>query len=163
MAVRDLQDMGINLQKIVKRLNANQNLLKLLFYTDMDPLSKPDLAPVDISRHINEKLIKIVPRVGPYETSQSIVSLRIVQGITNTTNNEFQGYRMDIEVFVPLTNWFIKDQNLRPFAIMGEIKKSLCGKHIEGLGKISGGDFQINFQTEEMSCYEMNFWFDLYN
>ena len=40
---------------------------------------------------------------------------------------------------------------------MGEIQKSLCGKKINGLGKISGGDFSINFLTEEISCYEMSF------
>ena len=43
MAVRKLQEMGENLQLIVKRLLANQTLLKLLYYTDKDPLSQPDL------------------------------------------------------------------------------------------------------------------------
>jgi hypothetical protein len=37
--VRDLAEMGENLQKIFKRLQANQNLLKLLYYTDKDPLN----------------------------------------------------------------------------------------------------------------------------
>ena len=40
---------------------------------------------------------------------------------------------------------------------MGEILKTLKGKTIDGLGKISGGDFALNFLTEEMSCYEMSF------
>ena len=34
----------------------------------------------------------------------------------------------------------IKDSNLRPFAIMGEIEESLNNKTINGLGKITGGD-----------------------
>lgn len=161
--VRNLGDLGINLQKIVARLTANKNLLKLLYYTDMDPLGRPDLTKDEIRTEVDEKLIMMVPRIGVYETAQSRLSLRVVSGITGSENDEFQTFRFDIEIFVPLTSWFIKDQNLRPFAIMGEIKKSLQGKTIEGLGKIRGGDFQINFQTEEMSCYEMNFWFDLYD
>ena len=71
--------------------------------------------------------------------------------------SRIQDIQINIEVFVPLTQWIIKDSNLRPFAIMGEIQKSLCGKKINGLGKISGGDFSINFLTEEISCYEMIF------
>jgi hypothetical protein len=36
---------------------------------------------------------------------------------------------------------------------MGEIQKSLNGKTINGLGKIKGGDFFLNFLTEEISAY----------
>ena len=43
MATRNLSDLGLNLQKIVSRLQANQNLLKLLYYTGKDPLSEADL------------------------------------------------------------------------------------------------------------------------
>ena len=43
MATRNLADMGTNLQKIVKRLQANQNLLKLLYYSGKDPLSEDDI------------------------------------------------------------------------------------------------------------------------
>ena len=109
MATRNLADVGLNLQKIVNRLQSNQQLLKLLYYTGKDPYSEADLT-----------------------TSQ----------IKN-------------EVFVPLTQWIIKDSNLRPFAIMGEIHKSLNGKTIDGLGKMTGGDFKINFLTDEIGCYEM--------
>jgi len=56
---------------------------------------------------------------------------------------------------VPLTQWYIKDSNLRPFAIMGEIHKCLNNKTISGLGKMRGGDFQINFMTDEIVSYEM--------
>jgi hypothetical protein len=38
---------------------------------------------------------------------------------------------------------------------MGEIHKSLNNKIIEGLGKMVGGDFQINFLTDEICSYEM--------
>ena len=35
--VRNLKELGPNLQKIVNRLQANQDLLKLLYYNDKDP------------------------------------------------------------------------------------------------------------------------------
>lgn len=155
--VRNLGEMGLSLQKIVTRLLTNQNLLKLLYYTDKDPLNHEDLTQEKIQNEIYEKMVKIVPRVGPKETANSLISLRVVRGLANPTNGEFQDVIMQIEVFVPMTQWFIKDSNLRPFAIMGEIQKSLNGKVINGLGKLEGGDFALNFLTDEISCYELTF------
>ena len=163
MATRNLGDLGIHLQKIVSRLMANQNLVKLLYYTGKDPYSEDDLNQEQIKDQIYEKLIRVVPRVSSKETAESIVALRVVQAKTNNTNHEFKDFIIGIEVFVPMTQWFIKNSNLRPFAIMGEIHKSLNGKVIDGLGKIQGGDFQINFLTDEMSCYEMTYYIQSYD
>lgn len=155
--VRNLRELGPNLQKIINRLQSNQKLLKLLYYNDKDPLSQPDLTPTQIQNEVFDKLIKIVPRIGPKETANSLISLRVVNGMTNRSNTEFKDIALAIEVFVPLTQWAIKDTNLRPFSIMGEIQESLNGKVVNGLGKIQGGDFSLNFLTEEISCYEMTF------
>lgn len=152
---RNLGDVGTNLQKIVNRLYQNQKLLKLLYYTDKDPYAGEDLTDEQIKEQIFEKLIKIIPRVGPKETAQSLVAIRFTRGDTNPQNGEFRDFLINIEVFVPLTQWIIKDSNLRPFAIMGEIHRSLNNKTIDGLGKMVGGDFQINFLTDEIGCYEM--------
>lgn len=157
MNVRNCADIGINAQYIMKRLLANQDLLKLLYYTDKDPLSHEDLTDEQIQKEIFEKLVKIVPRIGPKETAKSIIALRIANGRGLATNNEFKSVIISIEIFVPMTQWVIKDTNLRPFAIMGEIQKSLNNKKIEGLGKLTGGDFDLNFLTEEISAYEQTF------
>ena len=110
-----------------------------------------------IQNEVFEKLVKIVPRVGPKETAHSVIALRIARGRTDMQNSEFKHITVSLEVFVPLTQWIIKDTNLRPFAIMGEIQKSLEGKKIDGLGKMSGGDFDLDFLTEEISAYLMTF------
>ena len=157
MATRNLADVGTNLQKIVSRLQSNQKLLKLLYYTGKDPYNEKDLTDEQIKNEIFEKLIKVVPRVGPKETAQSIIVIRMTRGRSNPGNGEFRDFLINIEVFVPLTQWIIKDSNLRPFTIMGEIHKSLNNKTIDGLGKFTGGDFQINFLTDEIGCYEMNY------
>ena len=157
MNVRNCTDIGVNAQYIVKRLLANQNLLKLLYYTDKDPLSHEDLTEEQIQNEVFGKLVKIVPRVGPKETAHSIVAIRIARARGLAMNNEFKNVNISVEVFVPMTQWIIKDTNLRPFAIMGEIQKSLNGKKIEGLGKMIGGDFDLNFLTEEISAYEQTF------
>ena len=157
MAVRNCTEIGENLQKIVRALMGNQDLLKYLYYTDKDPLSHEDLTDEQKRKEIFEKLVKIVPRVGPKEDDKSIISIRVSRGATNAENSEFRDLLLSIEVFTPLTQWLLKSDNLRPFLIMGEIQKTLAGKKVNGLGKLSGGDFSLNYMTEEISCYEQMF------
>lgn len=153
MGVRNCEELGPNLQKIMSRFLSNQRLLKLLYYTDKDPYSQPDLTQEQIQKEVFEKLVKIVPRVGPKETANSIIVLKVGQSEYDENNSEFRNIRIDVESFVPLTQWIIKDDNLRPFAIMGEVQKTLNGKTINGFGKMKGGDFILNFLTEEISAY----------
>lgn len=155
--VRNCAELGVNLQKIINRLISNKDLLKLLYYNDKDPLSQPDLTEKQIKEEVLEKLIKIIPRIGPKETANSIVSIRVVSARRNLENNEFRDITIAVEIFVPLTQWIIKDSNLRPFAIMGEIQKSLDNKKINGLGRMIGGEFNLNFLTEEISAYEQSY------
>ena len=157
MSVRNCADIGINLQYVVKRLIANQNLLKLLYYTDKDPIEGEDLTQEQIQDEVFEKLIKVIPRVGPKETAHSLITITVSRGSGLAVNGEFKSLIIRLEVFVPMTQWIIKDSNLRPFAIMGEIQKSLRGKKIEGLGKMEGGDFDLDFLSEEMTAYLMTF------
>ena len=54
-------------------------------------------------------------------------------GITTVDANqvistEFKDVKIQIEVFVPLTQWYIKSTNLRPFAILGKVQESLDNK-----------------------------------
>lgn len=162
MRVRNCREVGENLQKIVKRLMANDDLINLLYYTDKDPLSQPHLTEQEKKEKIFEKLIKIVPRIGPKEDAKSLISIRVVNGSKINSNTEFRNIKISVEIFVPLTQWIIKDTNLRPFAILGEVQESLDGKTINGLGKMEGGDFDLNFLTEEIGAYEQTFWITTY-
>ena len=157
MGVRNCAELGENLQVIVKALCANQKLLKYLYYSDKDPLNHPDLDQIVIQKEIMNKLIRIIPKVGPKETAQSVLVIRVANGRKLSENKEFKLISLVVEIFVPLTQWIIKSDNLRPFLILGEIQKSLDGKTINGLGKLEGGDFDLNFITDEIASYEMLF------
>lgn len=163
MAVRNCAEIGENLQKIVTRLMANDNLVNLLYYTNKDPLNSEPLTEEQKREEVYEKLIKIIPRVGPKDTAHSVISIKVEKGIKDDENTEFRNIKISIEIFVPLTQWIIKNTNLRPFAILGEIEKSLQGKTINGLGKIEGGDFDLGFFTDEIGSYEQFFWITTYD
>jgi hypothetical protein len=156
MGARNCQELGINLQKICSRLIANNDLVKLLYYTDIDPLAQTELTEEEKKQIFND-LICIIPRVGTREDSKSVIAIYVPKASGLNGNTEFKTVTIAIDVFVPLTQWIIKDSNLRPFAIMGEIQKSLNDKTVNGLGKIKGGDFDLVLLTDEMSGYRQIF------
>ena len=162
MAVRHCRELGENLQKIVTRLMANDRLVNLLYYTDKDPLNQPPLTDEQKKEFIFEKLIKIIPRIGPKEDAKSVLVIKVDRATKMSSNTEFKTVKIQIEVIVPLTQWVIKDSNLRPFLILGEIEESLNNKKINGLGKMVGGDFDTNFYTDEVSDFEQTFWITAY-
>ena len=162
MGVRNCREIGENLQKIVQRLMANDRLVNLLYYTDKDPLSQPHLTQEQKKELIFEKLIKLTPRIGPKEDAKSIIVIKAVRANKLNSNTEFRDVKIQAEVIVPLTQWFIKDINLRPYLILGEIEESLNGKTVNGLGKMIGGDFDTNFFTDEVSDFEQTFWITSY-
>ena len=157
MAVRNCREIGENLQKIITRLMANDDLVKLLYFNDADPFAHEALTEQQKKEEVFNKLIKIIPKVTAHETTQSVIAIRIVHGLKNSSNNEFRNVRIGIEVFVPWDQWLFKNTNLRPFAILGLIQESLDGKTINGLGKLSGGNFTLNFLTDELACYEATY------
>ncbi len=154
---RNCGELGINLQKICSRLLANDNLIKLLYHTNQDPLGQEVLSETQKKEEIFQELLKIIPFVGTREDSKSVIVVYIPSASRLGGNQEFKTVNITIDVFVPIKQWIIKDSNLRPFAIMGEIQSSLDGKTINGLGKIQGGDFDLTLLTDEMSCYRQTF------
>jgi hypothetical protein len=157
MSVRNCQELGLSLQKIVRRLLENDDLVKLLYFEDKDPLSHENLTSEFKQKEIFEKLIKVVPMIGTNTDSKSRLVVYITRGSKLAQNNEFKNVVIKVSIFTPLTNWIIKDTNLRPFAILGQTQASLDGKTINGLGRLSGGDFELKMLTEEISCYEQTF------
>jgi len=147
------QDLGKNLRKIYTRLEANEELCKLLYYTDKDPLSQPALEDPSI---LFEKEIRIIPRVGSIELERSKIVLVVTYGKLNE-NHWYSDISLKFGVYTTLTQWIIKDENLRPFLIIDNIIKSLDGKKIEGLGTMMGGEFALSLLTEEVSCYDIYF------
>lgn len=160
MAVRNFEEMGENLMEITKRLLANQNLCKLLKYSDKNPLSHSDF--VD-TKELLHKRIRILPKVEPQENTESTIVLLINNGFTNSSNSEFKLLNLIVYVYVPFEKWVINDTQLRPFALMSEIQKSLDNKQIKGLGRLSLEEFSLDLITDEMGAYRMNFNFDVFN
>ena len=157
MSIRNCGELGLDLQKIVSRLLANDNLVKLLYYENKDPFGEPNLTKEEKEKLIYQKLIKIVPQYKEDDNNKSVLMVYINKGTKIPGNKEFMNLQIVVDVFVPLDTWIIKDINLRPFAILGEIQNSLEGKTINGLGRIEGNGFALTDMSEKMSVYSQTF------
>lgn len=148
------QELGINLIKIAKLLIKNQNLCKLLVNTDLDPLNHKD--EID-GLSLLHKNIRVIPYIAhSEETTQSKIVLTYTNGeITNNQSSE--QLTLTVGVYVPYKEWAIVGDDLRPLAIMAEVRKSLQDKKINGLGELVYNEFSLNYSSEEMSCYLMEF------
>lgn len=162
MGVRNCAEIGENLQKIVTRLMANDDLVNLLYYTDKDPLSQPHLSDEQKKEEVFEELIKVIPYMPDRKDSRSTIAIVVLNGTKVDSNTEFLRLKLGISIRIPLDSWLIKNTNLRPFLILGEIQKSLDGKKINGIGKISGGDFYLNSITPEAGIYQQEYWITTY-
>ena len=116
MSVRNCAELGENLQKIVRRLLANDDLVKLLYYEEDDPIGQLALSTEMKNKEVFEKLIKTVPRVGTKDTAKSVIVVYVQKAGKLSGNREFRNVRILVDVIVPLTQWYIRDTNFRPFA-----------------------------------------------
>ena len=161
MAVRNSQELGENLQNIAMRLLSNQNLCKLLIYSDRDPLSRED---IENTMELLEKNITVIPLVNEKEfDTESKIVLVYDSGLLNEDNTEFKTVLLSVLVYTPLRSWVINDLQLRPFYIISEIEKSLKGKKINGLGKLTYNGFTLDLLTDDISCYKLEFEIDAYD
>lgn len=159
MSIRNCKELGKNLQEMMKRLIANQNLCKLIYYTDKDPLNQPD---IDGSLLINNG-ITVIPKYNPVEEANAQIILTLQNANKIDSNTEFRYINFIFYVYVPITQWAIKNENLRPFLILQEIENSLNGKNINGLGTLKSGDIDLNSVTQQMTCYTLNFYLTDFN
>ena len=157
MAIKNLRELGENLQKIMKKLMQNQRLMKLLYYTDKDPLGHEDIPQEVIVHEIYEKFLRVTPKLDDHVTQNTVAILYVTHGYRNRSNREFRDIDLEIEIFCPLESWFIKSDNLRPFMILGEIQDSLEGLKINGMGQLTGGDYKLEFITDDVSAHTIAF------
>ena len=161
MAIRNSVEVGENLTKIATLLLNNSRLCRLLKYTDANPFSEEH---EDVSqKDILHKNIKIVPLVKEEETNtESVVAIVFSEGLIGD-NKEFKRVSFDIMVYVPLSEWILNDENLRPFLIISEIEKSLKNKRIQSLGTIDYKGFEASLVTDVLSCHRLRFEIDVFN
>ena len=140
------KDMGIILNKILD----NPRILRLLYYTSKDALDKPNLNDDQILELL-EKNIKIVPKI---KVDKEVINYLIVSfnNFIESSNPEFRDNIIEFDIICHLDNWQLKDFQLRPFKIAGELDSMFNKVKLTGIGLLEFLSAQERVLSDEYAA-----------
>ena len=125
------KDMGIIVNMILK----NERLKKMLHYTTRDCLSQPKLTE-DESLDLFGKNIKIIPKLQIDKEVLNYLIISFDNFTINGSNPEFRDNIIEFDIICHFDQWQMKDFQLRPYKIAGEIDSMFNEKHLTGIGTL---------------------------
>lgn len=128
------KDLAIIVDKILK----NKRLQRLLYYTTPDCLDRskhPELEDKE-KRELFAKNIKIVPKICVDGSVYNYILVNFDKFVPNTKNPEFRDNIIEFDIICHFDQWHLKDFELRPYKIAGEIDSMLNNQHLTGIGEL---------------------------
>lgn len=122
-----------NLSIIIDKFLKNNNLCKLLYYTEKDCLKAPDLTMEQKLSMLN-KQIQIVPKLDIIDTCPNFIIITFDNFTPNAKNPEFNDFIITIDILCHPDHWNLGNFALRPYRIAGEIDSMLNNKKMIGIG-----------------------------
>lgn len=152
--IKNYKQLSGILKQISLRLLDNQNLCKLVYYDDINPLSHADIADTKI---LFDNQILFKPQAYIQNVTKAKLILLFPSCLKDLSNLEIMELPIDVYVSVPFSTWVIEGDDLRTFMIMSEIESSLDSKEIGGIGRLQSLGFTLYLNTEELAVYKMEF------
>lgn len=125
------KDLGL----IVDLMMKNNRLKKLLYYTSSDCLIKNNLTE-DESLSLFGEQIKILPKI-KIDNELLVYVVITFDNFIPTGNPKFRDNIITFDIICHYDQWNLKDFELRPFKIAGEIDSMLNNKHLSGIGTLN--------------------------
>ncbi|TPG68903.1 hypothetical protein EEL31_10420 [Brevibacillus laterosporus] len=118
--MKKLELLSPNLESIIKEVTTNQQLCKLIYYTQVNPLDQPD---------IKKTSSLIMKNIFPYPfdletTEKDCVQLRVSYPEVEIQNRTIENTSVLFEIALSKNLWSIAkndETSLRPFEIMSEL------------------------------------------
>jgi hypothetical protein len=148
------QELNSSIFLIRDMLLANQNLCKLLYYNERDPLSQPTISNTKV---LDMENLFPMPKMPDIETKkQSILDYYFNISEPWTENPFFRKTYLTFDIIIHLDLWLIKDA-LRPYSILNEIDEMFNNKYINDLsGKnIYANDAKVLKYSDMFYGYHM--------
>lgn len=140
------KDMGIILNKIL----GNPRILRLLYYTSKDALDKPDLNDDQI-QELLQKNIKIIPKI---KVDKEVINYLVISfnNFIESSNPEFRDNVIEFDIICHLDNWQLKDFQLRPFKIAGELDQMFNNNKFTNVGRLEFLSAQEKVLSDEYAA-----------
>lgn len=161
--VRNFKAVGDNLFLIAQKILEDDDICKLLYYTDEDPLSHENMTEEQKMDLLHKNVI-IVPKVPENDNIKGSYILVLYDGFgASVSNSEFKEADLLFIIVSPPENWVVNDGSLRPYLIMSRIDELFNNKKIANIGTlrfIKGDRFVLNSQLTgyglTYTTYEFN-------
>ena len=124
-----------DLNLIAQQMLKNPRLLKLLYYSESDCLSKPILSAAQKIELIN-KHIRIVPKLDIDKVCPIFVVISFDNFTPNATNPEFRDCTVNFDILCHPDHWNLGNFQLRPYKIAGEIDGMFNKRKMTGIGTL---------------------------
>lgn len=124
-----------DLALIVQRLWNNENLMKLLYYSQKDCQKAKNLTQEQKLDMIG-KQIKIVPYIPIDEKCPIYIIISMNTFTPNEENPEFRDCIIEFDILCHPDHWNLGNFQLRPYKIAGEIDVAIDGKKLTGIGEV---------------------------
>lgn len=124
---------------IMQKILSNKRVLRLLYYTSPDCLekTKSDLTSEQIKEMFTSKQISNVPKVKIDADKKTYLRVTFDSFTPNGTNTFYRDHIVEIKIICHFDDWDLKDFELRPYRIAGEIDAMLDKQHLTGIGELT--------------------------
>ena len=119
---------------IMNMLLKNQNLLKLLWYSVPDCLSKPGVTAEQIAEMLKTEQISTKPRVKVDEEEKTYLIVTFDNYSPNDTNTFYRDHNIEIRIITHFNLWSLPDNKIRIYQAAGEVDSMLNGAKMSGIG-----------------------------
>jgi hypothetical protein len=137
---------------VLNELIKNQELCKLLYYKDSDPLSQSDISN---SKDLINKNILAFPFIDEVVKDTSSFLMVTFDNFTYSKGGEYQNGDIMFHVLCHKDLWQIKG-GLRPYAILDEIQNTFDNKKI-GIGKVKLSSLRQSYVNDAYKGYIARF------
>lgn len=124
-----------DLEKIAQKMLTNPRLLKLLYYTEKDCLSKPTLNATQ-KLELIDKHIRIIPKLDIEKDCPIFVVITFDNFTPNATNPEYRDCTVNFDILCHPDHWNLGNFQLRPFKIAGELDAMFNKQKMTGIGEL---------------------------
>lgn len=138
---------------IIERILSNKTVLRLLYYTLPDCLEwgrDKDLTSAQIKEMFDTHQISNIPRMTIDKEDKSYLRVTFDDFVPNATNTFYRDHIVEIRIICHFNHWGLKDFELRPYRIAGEIDSMLDRTHLTGIG-------ELNFLGATQDIYDEEF------
>ena len=120
---------------VAKTMLKNQDLMKLVYYTQPDCLKADDLTPEQILSLLNNQ-IRIVPKIDITQHCPNQVIITFDNFMQNAENPQFRDCTVSFDVLCHPDHWNLGNFQLRPYKIAGYIDAIFNNSKLTGIGTL---------------------------